>query len=41
MIARDLAIFGAFFDMGVYPVLDIQEGAAISGSAIAFLQSEA
>jgi len=40
LIARDMAIFGAFLDMGVYPVLDIQDGVAISASAITFLQSD-
>jgi hypothetical protein len=41
LIARDMAIFGAFFEMSVYPVLDVQEGASISAAAIAFLQSGA
>lgn len=41
LIARDMAIFGAFFEMSVYPVLDVQEAAAISGAAIAFLRQGA
>ncbi len=36
LIARDMAIFTAFFDMSVYPVLDIQESARISGEAVEF-----
>src|SRR5688572_23025155 len=36
LIARDTAIFGAFFDMRVYPVLDIQESARIAGEAVEF-----
>lgn len=40
LIARDMAIFGAFFQMSVFPVLDVQEGAAIAGAAIAFLQAQ-
>jgi hypothetical protein len=40
LVARDMAIFGAFYEMGVYPVLDVQEGVAISAAAIAFRQSE-
>ena len=35
-IARDMAIFSAFFDMSVYPVLDIQETARIGGEAVEF-----
>jgi hypothetical protein len=35
-IARDMAIFGAFFDMSVYPVLEIQESAKIGGDAVEF-----
>ncbi|HET9871594.1 MAG TPA: DUF3303 family protein [Propionibacteriaceae bacterium] len=41
LIARDMAIFTAFFDMSVYPVLDIQESARIGGEAIQFRQSAA
>jgi hypothetical protein len=36
LIARDMAIFTAFFDMSVYPVLDIEENARISGEAVEF-----
>ena len=39
LIARDTAIFSAFFDMSVYPVLDIEEAARIGGAAIEFRQS--
>jgi Protein of unknown function (DUF3303) len=39
LIARDTAIFSAFFDMKVYPVLDIEEAAQIGGEAIEFRQS--
>ena len=36
LLARDTAIFGAFLDMTVYPVLDIQESARIAGEAVEF-----
>ena len=36
LVARDLAIFSAFFDFSVYPVLDIQESARIGGEAVEF-----
>ena len=36
LVARDMAIFSAFFDMSVYPVLDIQESARIGGEAVEF-----
>jgi hypothetical protein len=36
LIAKDTAIFSAFFDMDVYPVLDIQEVARITGEALEF-----
>jgi len=36
LLARDTAIFGAFFDMRVYPVLDIEESARIAGEAVEF-----
>jgi Protein of unknown function (DUF3303) len=36
LIARDMAVFSAFFDMSVYPVLDIQETARIGGEAVQF-----
>jgi hypothetical protein len=39
LIARDMAVFGAFFDMSVYPVLDVQQTAQIVGHAIQFRQS--
>jgi Domain of unknown function (DUF3303) len=39
LIARDTAIFSAFFDFTVYPVLDIQESARISGEAYEFRRS--
>jgi hypothetical protein len=38
-IARDMAIFGAFFDMNVYPVLEIQDIAGTGGDAIDFRAS--
>ena len=36
LIARDMAVLGAFFDMNVYPVLDTQETAQIGGEAVEF-----
>ena len=36
LIARDMAIFGAFLEMSVYPVVDIQESARIAGEAVEF-----
>lgn len=36
LIARDAAIFGAFFDMSVYPVLDVEQAAQIGGEAVQF-----
>ena len=39
LIARDAAIFGAFFAFNVYPVLDIQEATRIGGEAIEFRRS--
>ncbi len=36
LIARDMAIFNAYFDMSVYPVLDIQENASIAAEAVDF-----
>jgi hypothetical protein len=39
LIARDTAIFGAFLDFSVYPVLDAQEAARIAGEAVEFRQS--
>lgn len=38
LIARDMAIFTAYFDMSVYPVLDVQETARIAGEAVEFRQ---
>jgi hypothetical protein len=40
LIARDAAIFGAFFDIAVYPVVDVEEAARITGEAIEFRQSD-
>jgi Domain of unknown function (DUF3303) len=39
LIARDMAIFSVFFDMKVYPVLDIQESSRIAGEAVEFRQA--
>jgi hypothetical protein len=39
LIARDMAIFSAFLDMSVYPVLDIQESARIAGEAVEFREA--
>jgi hypothetical protein len=39
LIACDVSIFSAFFDMNVYPVLDIEEAARIGGAAVEFRQS--
>ena len=39
LIARDMAVFGAFFDMSVYPVLDIEQTAQIAGDAVQFRKS--
>jgi hypothetical protein len=36
LLAGDMAIFSAFFDMTLYPVLDIQETARIGGEAVDF-----
>lgn len=38
-IARDMSIFGAFFKMTVFPVLEIQETARIGGDALEFRAS--
>jgi hypothetical protein len=38
-IARDMSIFSAFFEMSVYPVLEIQETAGIGGDALEFRAS--
>jgi hypothetical protein len=38
LVARDMGIFSAFFDMSVYPVLDVQEIAQILGEAVTFRQ---
>jgi hypothetical protein len=37
--ARVTAIFSTFFDMTVYPVLDVQEAARIGGEALEFIRS--
>ena len=39
LIAHDLAIFGAFFEMKAYPCLDIQESTRIAGEAVEFRHS--
>ena len=39
LLARDTAIFSAFLDMSVYPVLDIQEVARIGAEAVEFRSS--
>ena len=39
LVARDMAIFSVFFDMRVYPVLDIQESARIAAEAVEFRNS--
>jgi hypothetical protein len=36
LITRDTAIFGAFLDFSVYPVLDSPEWARIAGEAVEF-----
>jgi uncharacterized protein DUF3303 len=36
LIARDMAVFSAFFDMSVYPVLDIQDSARVGAEAVEF-----
>jgi Protein of unknown function (DUF3303) len=39
LLALDTAIFSNFFDMTVYPVLDVQEAARIGGEALEFIRS--
>jgi len=39
LIARDVAIFSAYFDFNVYPVLDSQETTRIVNEAIEFRRS--
>jgi Domain of unknown function (DUF3303) len=39
LIARDVAIFTAFFDFNVYPVIDVRESAQIAGDAVEFRRS--
>lgn len=39
LLARDMAVFGTFFDMSVHPVLEIQETAQIGMAAIEFRRS--
>ena len=39
LIARDTAIFGAFLEFSVYPVLDIEEGTRIINEAVEFRRS--
>jgi hypothetical protein len=36
LIAKDMAIFSAFFEMSVYPVLEIADIAGIAGEAVEF-----
>jgi hypothetical protein len=36
LIARDVAVFTAFFDFNVYPVMDARESAQMVGDAIEF-----
>jgi hypothetical protein len=36
LVARDMAVFSAFFDMSVYPVLDVEESARIGAEALEF-----
>lgn len=38
-IANDMAIFGAFFNMSVFPCLEIQDIARIGGDALEFRAS--
>ena len=38
-IARDMSIFGSWFDMQVHPVLEMADGAAIGGEAVEFITS--
>jgi hypothetical protein len=40
LIARDTAIFGSFFDMSVYPVLEARQAAEIAASAMAFVHAD-
>ena len=39
VVARDMAIFSAFFKMSVHPVMDIAEIASIGGDALEFRAS--
>jgi uncharacterized protein DUF3303 len=39
LIARDTAIFSAYFDMRVHPVLDIEQSAQLGAEAVQFRQS--
>jgi hypothetical protein len=39
LLGRVTAVFSAFFDISVYPVLDIEEAARIGAAAIEFRQS--
>ncbi len=36
LVAKDMAIFGAFFEMSVYPVMEIADTAMIAAEAIEF-----
>jgi hypothetical protein len=39
LIARDMAVFGAYFEMSVYPVLDVAQTAQIGTEAVEFRRS--
>ena len=39
LVARDMSIFGAYFEMSVFPVLDIEESARLGGEAVEFRAS--
>ncbi len=39
VVAKDMAIFGAFFDMTVYPVMEVMETAGIAAEAVEFRSS--
>ena len=39
LIARDMAIFSAFYDISVYPVLDIADAVQIENEAVEFRNS--
>ena len=39
LIARDVAIFNAYFDFNVYPVMDARESAKMAADAVEFRRS--